>query len=257
MNTAALRLLRSPYYGNLVSQHPVNRGLLLWWLPLPQRTGGPTVFDLCGKQNGAMSLGAAWSGSKGHPFPAWLLDADALIQTGATVPEAGPTFTVTGWFRHDTTLATTIYCGLQARWRAQSNGTNMIFNDGVNDLSFTSLPIVLRQWFFFAFSLTGTSCVGYLDNLTQTITATAVATGGSRFYLGDIGFATYGIPGLMTDVRLYNRVLDPSEVRIVRDQGRRGHPETLNRLRRHWYISTASAAATAYPWHHYQQMMAG
>ena len=54
-------------YGNLVNPRaPLNRGLVSWWLALPQRSGGPKLFDIAGRNHGTLTNGPTWSGPFGR-----------------------------------------------------------------------------------------------------------------------------------------------------------------------------------------------
>lgn len=228
-----------------LAEHPLNRDALLWWLPAPSRWGGSTTYDLCQKYNGTLVLGAACTGGRGKSSGAWQFDADARIDSPATLPDPATTFTATGWFRHDSTPGTTIYCECGGRWRIQRSGGNLTLTvPGVADNQFASLPIsVAGRWYFFAVSLTGTSATGYLDGASQAITlGTPPSSGGNLFCLGDRAFSALGIPGQMTDFRLYPRVLGTGEVAFLREQGATGHPALLRRLRRKWFVPAAGPA---------------
>lgn len=233
-----------------LAEHPLNQGLTLWWLPQPGRWGSATAYDLAKRYNGTLSLGAAYTGGRGYAYGAWQFDADAKIESPSTLTDSSSTFTVTGWFRHDAAPATTMYCGLGGRWRAQRVGGNLdIVREGIDDTQFTALPIsVAGKWYFFAITVTGTAAVGYLDGATQSVTLPGtISTGGNPFYLGDRNFTTYSILGVQTDFRLYPRVLGPGEIAFLREQGATGHPALLRRARRSWYVpeTTASYTATA------------
>lgn len=247
MSAAYPKISRTIYYGQPVNwQHPVNRGLQLWWLPLPQRTGTLSVWDLCGRVPGALVNGMAWAGSKGMPYGAWQSDADARINGTVTLlPDVAQTFTITGWARYDSAPGTTIFAHCN-RWRIQRDTDLILTIPAVADNHFTTLPIANSlQWYFFAVSLTGTSAVGYLDGVSETIAITAPSSGSNSFYVGDNDFGSFGVPGLVTDFRLYNRVVPPGEIATIRDQGRKGHPDTLNWLSRSaWFVPGAAAPAT-------------
>lgn len=48
--------------------HPLNRGLVSWWLALPGGWGRGMQFrDLCGKNHGTLTNGPAWSSAMGRP----------------------------------------------------------------------------------------------------------------------------------------------------------------------------------------------
>jgi len=45
-------------------RHPLARGLVACWLPIPGRIGGGKLYDLAGQNHGALTNGAAWIGDK-------------------------------------------------------------------------------------------------------------------------------------------------------------------------------------------------
>lgn len=52
--------------GNPVADHPLNAGLVAWWLPLPNNSGGYQLHDLKGKFTGALTgFGAAGAATSG------------------------------------------------------------------------------------------------------------------------------------------------------------------------------------------------
>jgi hypothetical protein len=61
-------LPRSLNYGQLVNRAcPLNRGLVSWWLTLPQRGKGNTFFDIAGANHGTLTNGPTWTGATGRP----------------------------------------------------------------------------------------------------------------------------------------------------------------------------------------------
>lgn len=234
--------------GPAVSANPVNRGLLLHWLPLVQRGQGSKAFDLRGRYDGTPSLGAVLTSGRGRPGYAWQFDSDALLSSPNTLPDTSTTFSLTGWVRWDSAPGATILF-TTTRWRVQRSGGNLTLTvPGVADNQFSSLPLSnADRWYFFAITLTGTSAVGYLDGATQTVTITAPSSGNTTFMAGDNGFGL-GLPGQMTDIRLYNRVLTPGEVAVIRRDGLFGQYQTLSRSRRRSRGTVAAPAATRAGW---------
>jgi len=56
--------------GNLVNRAaPLNRGMVIWWLHLPNRLtgGGNTLRDIWGLNHGTLTNGPTWSGPIGRP----------------------------------------------------------------------------------------------------------------------------------------------------------------------------------------------
>lgn len=234
--------------GPAVSANPVTRGLILHWLPLVQRTQGNKAYDLRGRNDGTPSNGAVLTSGRGKEGLAWQFDTDALL-TSPSVTDTATTFSLTGWTRWDSTPGTTILF-TTSRWRIQRTGGNLCLTvPGVADNQFTSLPISnAAQWYFFAVTLTGTAAVGYLDGLTQSLTITAPSSGNTTFIAGDTGFGL-GLPGQMTDIRLYSRVLNSGEVNLIRRDGLFGQLQTLSRSRRRSRGTVAAPpAATRAGW---------
>jgi hypothetical protein len=94
-------------YGNPVNPlAPLNRGLVGWWLNLPSRGKGNTVFDLCGKYHGTLTNGPTWSGALGRPggFGAVTFDGSNDYITLGVAPAAlkftaiSP-FSISAWVR--------------------------------------------------------------------------------------------------------------------------------------------------------------
>lgn len=53
--------------GNPVAHdHPLNQGLVAWWLPLPNNQGGGTLFDIEGGNHGTLTSGPTWVAGTGQ-----------------------------------------------------------------------------------------------------------------------------------------------------------------------------------------------
>ena len=82
--------------GNPVSGHPHNQGLVSWWLPLPNNSGGGTLFDICSAKRNELALtNFAWPGTATsgwtagpHGFGALAFDGSDDYATSSVQPIA-------------------------------------------------------------------------------------------------------------------------------------------------------------------------
>lgn len=262
----------SLYYGNLVNRaSPLNRGLVSWWLALPQRGKGNTWFDIASTKHGTLSGSPSWRGAMGRPSGYGALEVVAASSQYVDCGQPAATYsatecTITGWMKRTAASGLSGFGTVgssSGRFVCEFHSSGSIFF--VADDVFPSAASNDLLWHHFAMVFVGGSRVtGYMDGVQVAETATGVpATTSSAASQGNflIGKVEFGGGPLMADgshddVRAYNRALSGSEIAALYQDSLRGYPTTLNRVRPVSVIGEAGGAATAFPWHYYQQMQA-
>jgi RHS repeat-associated protein len=182
---------------------------------------GTGLADRSGNGNFGSISGATWvAGQSGH---GQALSFDG-VDDKVTIPDSqtvrvGDSFTFEAWLKPSSLPAnTSLYF-----WGSGPNGPSAyLYNaketlrkGGVGDLAASTGSLSVNQWAHVAFTKNGATTKLYIDgqDVTGTVsnqTMAAVATG---FTLGSNG--TYNdkfFPGLIDDVRIYNRALGASEI---------------------------------------------
>ena len=244
--------------GNPVSKHPLNDGLVAWWLPLPNNSGGGKLFDLTGRGNhGTRTNVPTWT--LGPSRYAALKFAAASSQYVSVGDPAS--LRITG----DMTVA----CWVRLTTDAPANGYMLVAKDGDtggraytfdvvsatgNQLRFyinggtpagnivsSASRLTAGVWYHVAgtYSSAGTLKVyinGVLDatatgGSASIPTATAEVRIGARVYSGFEGYAD----AVIADAMIQNVSLTDAGIASLYDQARRGYPDTLRRWgRRAW-----------------------
>lgn len=242
-------------YGDPVAwDHPLNRGLVSWWLPLPGRGAGFTLHDIAGKNHGTLTNGPTWAaglgaggsvryvGSSsqytsvppqfngasggfsvfGRTYLADTSTGGAFLKIGnITHPSGGDGVgigTGTGIFETAGNRLLVLFEGL--RWI----DTGVDFGVGWHNWGIVidggGKPRVYLDGYP-VYSDVGTS-MAYIGSLGTPITQ----IGG---YLSSASANRY-MTGLVEEVRCYDRIVTDTEAAGISDQARRGHPDTLRRL---------------------------
>lgn len=215
--------------GNPVSSSPLNRGLVGWWLALPQRMGGLRFLDLCQPGNhGTLTNGPTWSSAAGRPGGFGSLSFDG-INDYVTIPAISltNTHTVSAWVRLDAAgsypMILTSAAGPDLRFfvanRYPMYGANTVY----------AVAATLGEWNHYLATSNGTNTALYLNG---TSVATSVVDGTTRSGTINIGRRSDGfyLTGGIDDVRLWDRTLSADEARAAYNDSRTGYPQTLNRL---------------------------
>ena len=234
--------------GNPVSSSPLNRGLVGWWLALPQRMGGGQLLDLCqpGKHS-VLTNTPTWQSAAGRPGGYGAIkmagSTQQLVVTGN--PLAGfSECTVACWF-----LAASNFFAVNAPVRCLDFGST---GDGYRLLLDSANPSKMNFIISEAFSSgtaisdaafptnTWTHCAGtlstggtvtlYINGIAQATTATKAATFSHTVNLTLGQDSDASKTGNQDDMRLWSRCLSASEMMSIYNDSRTGYGLTLNRL---------------------------
>lgn len=243
------------------TRHPLNRGLVAWWMPLPGISGGSLLVDLCGQYH-AKIFGATWDARVGRGRVPRFVRASTQYASGP-VPAINDPLTIATWFKSDDTTNSQEICMFGNAsavdfYRLNINGAaqtvRAIATDGgVSRISTSSNTWTANTWNFGAAVFASiTSRTAFLNGVAATPETTAatlnvpdvIAIGRSEIS----GFPNY-LNGWLDDTRVYNRALSTDELVALQRESQLGHPNTLNRKRRFFAIPSAgsgdiSASAT-------------
>jgi hypothetical protein len=252
---------------------PLNRGLVSWWLHLPNRLGGGgnTFRDLMRRNHGTLTNGPTWNGPRGRPGgfgSIGLVPSDDFVgiadAAGTNAPDSLKiTGAITlGFWCYLTTTGT--YSGIgrgQSLGGASSFcyyltpfGTSLFFgiSNGTTANTLSSVVLSAGQWFHAAATWSGQAAAGATKiflNGVQINSGTPAITSlqdraSTRAWIGgtanDAGFSIFTTNGFYDDCFIYNRELSPSEIWNRFVQSRSGFPDTLN-----WQRSRGYAAQVA------------
>lgn len=242
--------------------HPLNRGLVSWWLPMPNNSGGDTLFDIAGRNHLTRSGSAYWSSK----------------QVFGTASSSGA-FTYTkpsgsSWFGAGCTIA----------WWAKPNsigGDQQVFRLGggtdagthwnyfrtggavrMDDFitsgfgNFNTLDTATTfsngQKVWYAYTYDGTTQRVYVSGVqNNSATVSDGFAGAEPTDFGLLGQPDQSQPlnGECYGAWTYSRALSASEIWDLYDQSLRGYPDLLNyysptaRL----FLASQAAAVTSSP----------
>jgi hypothetical protein len=253
--------------GNPVAKHPINEGLVAWWIALPQAAGasgwGSLYFrDLLRRYDGTLGPLVGWGGAGPTPRAGVLsctggfTSGDGVSHARVAVLQGAAGFTVSGWFR----LATTPGANddLWGKW--DSGGVNtqqfarysagiqwfVMDNANVNNQNIVipAASLTLPGWNYITCVADGSNLRGYLNGRAAGTPAALagpyIPTDTAVWKLGGT-VRSQGFAGAVNDFRYYSRALSADAVAALHSQSRRGHPDTLRWLRLRAWLAPAAA----------------
>jgi hypothetical protein len=247
-------------YGNPVNrQAPLNRGLVSWWMNLPQRRGGTRFLDLCGRHHGTLTNGPTWGGPL-NPG-GW----GSLVFTSGkyvSIPDAASldltvNWTVSYWYTRvgsGTTpcIAKYVTAGEnRSFWLESSQNTVMrasFSSDGTSAALATysfSTSNDLGSTYHVTFSKTGSDLTCYKNGVslgTQTVIDPFAGT--APFEIG--GSSVLGTTSNRMDgVGVWSRGLSASEASALYQASRQGYGLELSYSNRPFIFDMGGGAAPA------------
>jgi hypothetical protein len=232
-------------------KHPLARGLVLWYLTLPQNSRGYKWYDLTGRNNhGALTNMIATGDGfksishKGGFGSMHLTSANSSRIVGSTniLVGTGP-FTISFWIQY-TTAGTVLYKTDQdtsAGWYCQISGSNfsflVVFSAG--DCSRTCAAPVAGVWTHVVCTWNGAS-VGtginiYYNGSEQPYSATANPSGShgsdnnQTLIVGSFNQASNFLGGYVNDIKVYNRFMKVGEALSLYTNSIQSYVGLLNR----------------------------
>jgi hypothetical protein len=229
-------------YGDAASRgHPLNRGLVGWWLGLPGQSAGPRLLDVSGNRNpGTLTNGPTWAAGP-NPFGAVTLDgSDDYVG----VPGFSRVLTAA-------TFAAVINADTQTNYHGivYSRGTSvtgMLFGTGGgvgyiwNNAGFNWADggaITTGRWMLVAMTFTSAAATGYSYDFQTGVIDSGADTSGAPYgsttidalELGRDSFGGRNMDGRMAAAWVWDRALSADEFARLADQARRGYPDLLRR----------------------------
>ncbi len=242
--------------GNPVSDHPLNRGLVAWWLPLPNNQGGTRLYDITTKRgSGTLTGGPTWV-----PGPAGFQAIDCVrastqYATGALASTAQTAWTIACWLAtatltsSDGTITFNGSPGSNGYGFRQYTSLNLnLIADGVaNQAAGAGYTLAAGVWTHAVCTRSGGTSTLYVNGVQISTGASGINTptaGGTSVGARSNGTQPWG--GKVTDHQIWTRGLSASEVWSVYTQARRDYPDQLRRYTpRTWSFASAPVAATA------------
>jgi len=255
--------------------HPLNRGLVSWWMNLPHgRWGGGLAFrDLIRRNDGDLLNmdGSDWVGAKGRPGGwgalnfapnhAVQIPNDLSIESLASSP-----FTITVWIMPITTGEGVTGRIADKRHAPGAWGGWLFFTDDNSSLGFITArsngsinahqrgsdnALTLGQWAFVCVTYNdwgdrkGHIYVNGSEIAYDTNIAAGAATGtdqGGALYIGNEAAISRAFDGRIDDVRIYRRLLSITDINALYRESRAGYPSVLNWIRRRVVKEIAAAS---------------
>lgn len=234
--------------GNPVSDHPLNRGLVAWWLGLPNNSGGTRLHDLKGARPGTLTNGPTWTGtgSAAGDRSALRFDGSNDYVAVSTSPVTANPVTVCGWVyplsasTGNTVISLRGSSGGDGWWLNVFEGTwrYKVRASGADNAVLGGTVSTSRWQFVCGVSAANNDHRLYVNGVqVATDTGTYAVAAVDNVALGaeaNTGSGAGGNPlsGWGADWPVYNRALSASEVFALYEQGLRGHPGTLRRWSR-------------------------
>lgn len=274
--------------GNPLADHPLNTGLVSWWIGMPNTAGLTTLFDLKQKYNGTITNFASpftntsgWLPDSKTPFSSLVFDGnDDLVDFGTPTESASATAITVSCRAVTYTNASSGGGGglrelIDASDIAIANGMNFILryyptggyvefltNNGSGESPHaidTINPTIGVEYHWvgvFDGSVGSGVCSLYRDGvLSNSVSAGMVVLNSTayRFRVGN-DYQSAAAPdlrpwnGTISDIRFYNRALSDNDVWQLYEQARLGHPNTLRWFSRRRTLVKSPAAALPITW---------
>lgn len=246
--------------------HPLNHGLVSWWLSTPYGSNGSVFRDLAKFKDGDLvntDIATVRETPLGRQraFGSLNLDGtnDFVNLNGNDLATGSQNRTVTAWIRQESLASNNMIflIGTDATddiWRFLVNSSDGFMRVAIQgSFSATSLSPGLGDWRFVALVLDGTTLgdhTFYLDEQSESSSGAATLnTGSTVAVIGANEDAITGsfqamFHGQMDDIRFYDRALSPVEIQKYRQIGMTGYPGVLRRRGRVGKAVAAVPAAT-------------
>lgn len=252
-------------WSNPINQnHPLNKGLLAWWLVVPQWNGGTVWRDLTGHSNGTLTSMA--------PSSDWVTPSDRRGGWGALDFEGtndhvdtnhifnevsdADKLTISTWINNPLTSNDSIFGG-----RGTGNaGLNFVSSGGVGgdplrltisggfDQNSDASGMTANTWHHIAVTYDQVNVIFYIDGKQLSSHAQTAVISESDETMHIASFNNLGTPGtffngILDDIRVYTRALSGAEVAEYHSLSKRFYPGLLNRRSGLRGLSIAAAVA--------------
>lgn len=223
---------------------PLNRGLVSWWMALPDQPRGNILRDLCGKHPGTLTSGPTVQGPRGRRggFGSTGFGGDNIYVEVPNHARLNPAqFTAACWVRTDDATTRQVFFGkgtggggaATAWWlEIQSNQLLTLVTSDVTSIYIAGGALISGVWHHVAVTFDGVTVRLYLDGVQVASTALAgsLVSPTDPIRMGEAltgGFGL-GLTGSMADCTFFSRPLSAAEIYARRQDSIRGYPTTLN-----------------------------
>jgi len=199
-----------------------DNSLVGWW-PLTEGTG-TIAYDSSGNNatgswNGTPTgtNGYYSAGKVGSYAGAFDGSTDYVAQSGA-LPLALTSYTMALWLEPNTTILTNVtitFANAGNPIRLSYNGTAFTIVLGPS----ATFVLPANSWTFYAITYNGSQAIVYVNSAVNTSGSFTFSGTPSNFIIGK-GSAFPGFPGLIDDVRIYNRALSAAQVAAMYNGGK-------------------------------------
>ncbi len=203
----------------------LTNGLLAFWSFNGSDSTATTTRDISGTGNTLYLQGTAryGLGKVGQGLQITGVNAASHASTSASVLDPSTTdLTAAVWFKpfilnttNDAILSQETGSGTQGRnWLFAAATTNKLGSNLGSTQLFSTSTLQLNQWHHGAVTLSGTVRRLYLNGVLENSTTTTAEAANGSFAVGKgiIGGHQQNFPGIIDEVRIYNRALSGSEI---------------------------------------------
>lgn len=258
-------------YGRPVNREcSLNRGLVSWWLGMPQGGHGNTWFDIAGTNHGTLTNGAFWRSARSRPSGNMSMQFDGTNDR-VDCPHSGSlnittnTLTLCAWVNPANIITWHNICGKPAADGSHADpyyayalvienavGGKLrcfITTGGTATWHDTTAILAANAWSHVCMVYDGALIRGFINGQASGTTAKTgnINSYSTSFRIGSSGDGGEFLTGAADDIRLWNRALLEDEVRAVYFDSRAGYPRTLNRIRMPFGNSVAAPAGLSIP----------
>lgn len=235
-------LQRGINLGKPVADHPLTRGLVHWWRPLPHNSRGAVLYDIAGVKHASRTGSPGWSVAQLGNGP-----VDAVTGFGLNTYYSFSNVT----FSSDYTVVIFLnYSSLPSASYAIAGdtcklglGATTYANIRVRDAAGQVYPSIsgvnLNSWQQFAVSVkTSVNSYCFMDYTKSA--SFAGSSGNATFNRIGCDNSTSPVLGSIASVQLYNRALEDAEIFQLRAEAVMGYPSLLRRTSRRFLLGSTA-----------------
>lgn len=238
--------------GNAVNRSaPLNRGLVSWWVALPNRLGGGgnTLRDLNGTNHGTLKSGPTWSGASHAGGSGSINFGSGYID----IPPIGlgSSLTYSAWINPSTVSGNKAIISNKSTMLELNSANLRWFPNTATTVVSAGVSLSAGAWRHVAIAHdSSNNYTFYLDGLSVATGSTvAISNTAESSDIGRYGAdGTRLFTGFMDSICVCNRALSGAEVMSLYQSSRRGYPNELNWQRYPVYGAQQAAATFSPAW---------